>query len=92
MTGASQVEYLDSVDGIVRELSGRFKVKPAEVVDRVVALQVRQAAPPWPCFLSGGRQSGRGGGKGGGTEHPAHRGRDGNCEDVIDCYGSRGRQ
>mmetsp|Transcript_21035 Transcript_21035/g.58374 ORF Transcript_21035/g.58374 Transcript_21035/m.58374 type:complete len:804 (+) Transcript_21035:329-2740(+) len=39
VAGAAQVEYLGSVDGIVRELSGRFKVKPAAVVERVLALQ-----------------------------------------------------
>ena len=39
VVGAAQVEYLDDVDGIVRELAARFKVKPEGVVGRVRALQ-----------------------------------------------------
>jgi len=39
VAGAAQVEYLTGLDGIVRELSSRFKVKPDGVVERVGALQ-----------------------------------------------------
>jgi len=39
VAGAAQVDYLSQVDGVVRELSSRFKVKPEAVVERVAALQ-----------------------------------------------------
>jgi len=39
VAGAAQVEYLTGVDRIVRDLSGRFKVKPDGVLARVTALQ-----------------------------------------------------
>jgi alanyl-tRNA synthetase len=39
VAGAAQVEHLDAVDRIVRELAARFKVKPEGVADRVKALQ-----------------------------------------------------
>lgn len=49
VAGAAQVEYLRAVDGIVRELSSRFKVKPEAVVERVTAMQVRI---PWVVHWS----------------------------------------
>jgi alanyl-tRNA synthetase len=45
VAGAAQVEYLTGVDRIVRDLSGRFKVKPDGVLARVTALQVGRKYP-----------------------------------------------
>jgi alanyl-tRNA synthetase len=39
VAGPAVLEYLNLRDGIVRELSDRFKVKPEEIPDRITALQ-----------------------------------------------------
>ncbi|MBD2019814.1 alanine--tRNA ligase [Leptolyngbya sp. FACHB-36] len=39
VAGPAVLEYLNLRDGVVKELSDRFKVKPEEVVDRITTLQ-----------------------------------------------------
>ncbi|GBF88584.1 alanine-tRNA ligase [Raphidocelis subcapitata] len=39
VAGAAAVEYLDSVDGVVRQLAGSLKARPEELPGRVSALQ-----------------------------------------------------
>jgi alanyl-tRNA synthetase len=39
IAGTAVLEYLNLREGIVRDLSDRFKAKPEEVLDRVIALQ-----------------------------------------------------
>ena len=39
VAGASVLAYLNERDAVVKQLGDRFKVQPAEIVDRVVALQ-----------------------------------------------------
>lgn len=45
VSGPAVLDYLNSRDGVVKELCDRFKVKPEEVGDRVTSLQEELKAP-----------------------------------------------